>query len=286
MAKRPGKKRIWLGIAALLLLCLLVWTLWSNTAPVLTCYTITSSRLPEAFHGFRIAQISDLHNAEMGEDNEKLLSLLRESRPNIIVFTGDLIDSRRTDLQVALDFARSAVQIAPCYFVTGNHEARKSEEFLLQMEEALARAGVTVLRNEMVTLSIGDAQIYLGGIDDPFLGTREEWDNMWQSMDTIYPEEGFRILLAHRPEHFQRYCQADIDLALTGHVHGGQFRLPFLGGLFGPGQGLFPKYDSGVFTQENTHMVVSRGIGNSLIPLRFNNRPEVVLVVLEREREP
>lgn len=93
----------------------------------------------------------------------------------------------------------------------------------------------------------------------------------------------FTVLLSHRPEFFERYVQADVELALCGHVHGGQFRLPFVGGLYGPNQGLLPEYDSGLYTKEDTNMIVSRGIGNSRFPLRFNNRPEIVLVELKTE---
>ena len=95
-----------------------------------------------------------------------------------------------------------------------------------------------------------------------------------------YTEEDFTLLLSHRPELFDVYTEAGLDLILTGHAHGGQFRLPFIGGLAAPNQGLFPKYDAGVFSENDTHMVVSRGIGNSIIPLRFNNPPEIVVVKL------
>lgn len=171
-----GKKKrtIILAIAAVLL-ALVVWTVWGNTALELNTYTVGSKELPDAFDGYRIAHVSDLHNAEMGDGNEKLLAVLREADPDIIAITGDLIDSRNTNTYVA----------------------------------------------------------------------------------------------------------CGVDLALSGHAHGGQFRLPFVGGLVAPNQGLFPKYDSGLYTEGNTNMIVSRGIGNSILPFRFNNRPEVILIELK-----
>ena len=125
----PAKKRksIILAVVAAILFALIAWIIWSNTALELNTYTISSSKLPQSFDGYRIAHVSDLHNAEMGKNNEKLLTMLRDTDPDMIAITGDLVDSRNTDLEVALLFVREAVKIAPCYYVTGNHEARISE---------------------------------------------------------------------------------------------------------------------------------------------------------------
>ena len=93
-------------------------------------------------------------------------------------------------------------------------------------------------------------------------------------------ESSYSIFLAHRPELCESYARCNIDLVLSGHAHGGQFRLPFIGGLIAPDQGIFPKYDAGLFTNGSTNMIVSRGLGNSIIPIRFNNRPEVIVIEL------
>ena len=114
-------------VLAGIFLVLIVWTAWGNTALELNTYTISSRDLPDAFDGYRIAQISDLHNAEFGDGNQRLLDMLREAEPDMIAITGDLIDSRKTNVAIALAFAEEAVQIAPCYYVSGNHEARVSE---------------------------------------------------------------------------------------------------------------------------------------------------------------
>ena len=103
---------------------------------------------------------------------------------------------------------------------------------------------------------------------------------MEKNLAALSQGDGFQLLLSHRPEFMDMYVRYDIDLVLSGHAHGGQFRLPFLGGLYAPSQGFFPKYDAGLFEEENTKMIVSRGIGNSAFPLRFNNRPELVLITL------
>lgn len=278
------KQAILCAVASVLLLALIVWTVRGNTALELNAYTISSSELPNSFDGYRIAHVSDLHNAEIGEGNAKLLAMLREADPDIIAITGDLIDSRNTDIEVALAFAEKAMQIAPCYYVTGNHEARVSEYD--ELKTGLEAVGVFVLDDERMELALSGESITLLGVDDPSFHT----DYLFGDAATVVSsklaelaaqEDGFTLLLSHRPELFDTYVDSGMNLVLSGHAHGGQFRLPFVGGLVAPNQGLFPKYDAGLYTEGDTNMVVSRGIGNSILPFRFNNRPEVILIELK-----
>lgn len=261
------------------------WIAWGNTALVLTTYTLSSGKLPRQFSGCCIAQISDLHNAQLGNGNQKLLGILKRAKPDLIAITGDLIDSRRTDLPVALDFAAEAGKIAPCYYVPGNHEARVPEYG--RLKAGLEDRGIVVLTDEAVTIPRAGAEITLLGVEDPSFQTRDlrgrAKDVMRSKLQGLTGTEApYTILLSHRPELFPVYQEQGVDLVLSGHTHGGQFRLPWVGGLLAPGQGLHPKYDGGCYTQGATTMVVSRGIGNSLFPFRFNNRPEVVLVRLKQ----
>jgi len=287
MTAKKKKLIIVLAVVAALLIALIVWIAWGNSALELNTYTITSDRLPEAFDGYRIAHVSDLHNAEMGEDNQKLLTMLREAEPDMIAITGDLIDSRNTDIEVALQFAEEAVKIAPCYYVTGNHEARKSEGFYADFEAGLIEVGVVVLHDCEILIERDDTTISLVGIDDPAFaennGGGVGLSMAPEHIGALSSNDGFTILLSHRPEFFNQYVRADVDLVLSGHAHGGQFRIPFVGGLVAPNQGLFPKYDAGLYTEDNTNMIVSRGIGNSILPFRVNNRPEVILIELQCE---
>ena len=257
------------------------WIWRGNTALEVNEYEMISNRIPEAFSGFRIAQISDLHNAQFGERNEGLLSLLSQADPDIIVITGDLIDSRHTDIEIALEFCESAIEIAPVYYVTGNHEARVTE--YEDLKNGLEENGIVILENEKVRLSRDEEYIqdpsfttdYLfGDAESVAAATLSEFQN---------ESDRYTVLLSHRPELFNVYVDSQIDLVFSGHAHGGQFRLPFIGGLVAPNQGFFPEYDAGLFSKENTTMVVSRGAGNSIIPLRFNNRPEIVVVELIRQ---
>lgn len=175
-------------------------------------------------------------------------------------------------------------KIAPCYYVTGNHEARASEYDALKT--GLIKLGVTVLENEKTELERDGEKITLIGVKDPsfssdYLFHDEEAIMEAQLKALVDKDDGFTLLLSHRPELFEIYVTCNADLVLSGHAHGGQFRLPFIGGLAAPNQGLFPKYDAGLFSEGKTKMLVSRGIGNSIFPFRFNNRPEIILIELQ-----
>ena len=280
--KKPNKKTV-LIVSVLVILCLGIWTIWGNIALEVNEYEIVSDRIPEAFAGFRIAQVSDLHNKDFGEGSGQLLTLLSEINPDIIVVTGDLIDSRRTDLDVALEFAWQAGKIARVYYVSGNHEARVPE--YEDLKTGLVKAGVVILENQKVQITREGESITLMGIDDPSF--QEDYlfgDSESVVRQAIYDlqneSDGYTILLSHRPELFDLYVETELDLVYSGHAHGGQFRLPFVGGLVAPNQGFFPKYDAGLFSEGSTNMIVSRGVGNSIIPIRFNNRPEIIVATL------
>ena len=279
-----NKKTICLVTAILLLI--IGWVIWGNKALMINEITIKNEKIPDSFSGFRIAQISDLHNAEFGKENKKLLSLLETCEPDIILLTGDLVDSRNADIEVAISFSKKATAIAPTYYVSGNHEARIDE--YKDLIEGLENAGVQVLRNESVLLEQSGENICVAGMEDQSFVT----DYLFGDSETvtkdvlselISDEDVFTILLSHRPELFDAYVECKADLVFSGHAHGGQFRLPFIGGIVAPNQGLFPEYDAGQFKEGSTNMIVSRGIGNSILPFRVNNRPEIVLVELKSE---
>lgn len=258
------------------------WLWWGNRAVMVHTISVTDQRLPQEFEGFRIAQISDLHNEVFGTGNGELLTLLAGTRPDIIVITGDLLDSRRTDVSAALEFVRGAVEIAPVYYVAGNHESRIPEEFWM-LERCMENLGVSVLRGERTLLTREGAAIALIGVDDPTFQDKDSanWPGIVEEELGRLREEGlYSILLIHRPELLETYARAGMNLVFSGHAHGGQVRIPFVGGVIAPNQGFFPQYDGGLYTMGDTQLVVSRGLGNSLCPLRVNNRPEIVLAEL------
>ena len=266
MTAKKKKRIIVLAVVVAILMVLIIWTAWSNTALELSTYTISSDRLPEAFDGYRIIHVSDLHNAELGKDNEKLLDMLQEAEPDIIAITGDLIDSRKTNIDIALQFAEAAMEVAPCYYVTGNHEANLSKNEYEKLEDGLLDVGVIILHDSETVLERNGSSISIIGVDDPncySASTRITIGDEYESKvgSTMDPErirelttlDSFTVLLSHRPEYFKQYVEAGADLVLSGHAHGGQFRLPFIGGLVAPNQGVFPKYDED-YTQKKTRI--------------------------------
>ena len=268
-----------------ILTVLAVYISHENSNVGITELTVSSDKLPESFNGYRIAHISDLHCAEFGEDNITLLNMLREINPDTIFITGDLIDTRHGKMSIGINFAEAAAAIAPTYFVSGNHE-NDTEDFDT-IADTLTKAGVTVLRGESTRLYKEDDYITLVGIDDALVITGKNTSQ--KSKDTIKKEieklssvgEEYTILLAHRPEFIKLYSEKGYDLVFSGHAHGGQFRFPFIGGLYAPGQGLFPKYTEGVHSVGNTNLVVSRGLGNASFPFRLGNNPEIIAVTLK-----
>lgn len=279
--KRRRHRRLTLrvfGVILILIAALIAWAAIDSRNIDVTRFTVSGA--PEAFSGFKIAQISDLHNAEFGTDNQKLIDILKSEAPDAIVITGDLIDARRTNTEIAESFARRCMEIADCYYVPGNHEARLGDTYDA-FESALIADGVNVLRNGSVRIRKGMDAIRIVGVDDPaFAKASDTITNLDAALEALSSDD-FTILLAHRPELIDEYSKWGIDLVLSGHAHGGQIRLPGIGGLYAPGQGFFPKYTSGNYTVGDTEMIVSRGIGNSAFPLRVNDRPEVVIVTLK-----
>lgn len=283
MDKRKRKRWIVLAALCALLACLIPYLLWANAA--LAVSHVELDLLPGE-GSFTIAQVSDLHNAEFGGGNRELLAILEEAEPDLIAITGDLIDSRRTDPAPALAFLEGAVELAPVCYVTGNHEFRAYDAYQ-DLKSQMEELGVIVLENESMVLE--EVPLRVIGLDDPSFGVRSDPSAtpeqiLQGALTALAPQAGEEdlrtVLLAHRPEYVELYAQHGADLVLSGHAHGGQVRLPGVGGLYAPGQGFLPAYTSGLYQIGETSLVVSRGLGNSLFPLRVNNRPEVVLVKL------
>ncbi|WP_338066528.1 metallophosphoesterase [Pueribacillus theae] len=241
--------------------------------------------LPEDFDGMRIVHLSDLHDAAFGERQNRLLKKVRNAEPDFIFFTGDLVDRNRYRLENSLHLIDGLLEIAPVYYVTGNHEisANKVED----ITEILEERGVIVLRNHVQLIKKGNSTIAIGGIDDPLMRISELEDEKTITSTNIekaftgIPEGTFALLLSHRPEQMEAYVEKEMNVVFSGHAHGGQVRIPLVGGLVAPGQGLFPKYTSGIYSAGETHMVVNRGLGNSLFPFRIFNFPEVIVVTLK-----
>lgn len=263
---------------------LIIFGLWQNNSIEISNFKYYSSELPSDFNNFKIVHISDLHNKMFGKEQLKILEKIEKLSPDIIVITGDLIDRRRYNLDKAMDFINGAIEIAPIYYVSGNHEAWSGK--YSEIKDGLIGAGVNIMDDTKLEFTKENSTIYLLGVSDPSFITSnyiegtdisdiEEYLSNWSSI------EGFKILLSHRPELFDIYSKNNMDLVFSGHAHGGQIRIPFIGGIIAPNQGFFPKYTSGSYNSSKTTMFVSRGLGNSLFPIRVFNRPEIISVTLK-----
>lgn len=274
-------------ILALLIIGCIVFSIWQNNSIVISSFNYNSDIVPEEFNNFKIVHISDLHNKVFGKEQDKLIEKVEDLEPDIIVITGDLIDRRRYNLEKSMYFINSAVNIAPIYYVSGNHEAWSGR--FREIEERLIKAGVKIIDDSETEIRRGNSSIKLLGLSDPDFLTSDyingtDTSKLEENLIRLSEGEEFEILLSHRPELFELYSDNNIDMIFSGHAHGGQIRLPLIGGLIAPDQGLFPKYTAGSYTSNTSTMYVSRGLGNSLFPVRVFNRPEIISVTLKSDK--
>ncbi len=268
------------------ILLLIVFFYHQNNSIEITKHTLKFSKLPKNFNQFTIIHITDLHNKKFGNKQNKLIRKISNEKPDIIVITGDIVDRRRFNLTPAIDFVENAKKIAPIYYSPGNHEAWSFKYD--EVDKLLSQAGAIVLNNEIEKFIIDGESINIIGLMDAAFDTKENAKEVnlgefSKNLKSFSNPKDFSILLSHRPEIFDLYCQSEIDLIFCGHAHGGQIRLPLIGPLFAPNQGFFPKLTSGVARSKQSLMVVGRGLGNSLMPIRLFNQPEIVKVVLYKE---
>lgn len=240
-------------------------------------YEVKSQKLPESFEGFKIVQLSDLHGAEFGEDGMGLVEKVKELEPDIIALTGDFVTDEG-DLAAVEKLAARLVKLCPVYFISGNHEFGSG--LAVKVRNILERAGVKYLSNEYLTISRGEDEILLGGVEDPLAyADMLSPDELAQKMNDAAPD-AFKILLGHRNYWMTEYPELPVDLIFCGHAHGGLIRIPGVGGLIGTDRRLFPDFDAGEYNNGRYTLIVSRGLGNSVPIPRIFNRPEIVCVEL------
>lgn len=298
-------------IMLITVILIISWLIYDNQTIKITRYNQSLGNLPEEFEGFNIVQISDLHNRNFGNNQSYLIKKIEKIKPDMVVFTGDLIDFSRFDMDVksnnmgSIELIKNLKKLnIPMYMVYGNHETKFMPEpnnhYFIQTIQSL---GVKILNNEIHKIYKDDKYINLLGLQDPYMFVKaktkrehrkinytelniqhgEILNNELFKLEKDLSKNNTNILICHRPELLNVYSKYPLDLVLTGHAHGGQFRIPFIGGLYSPHQGKFPKYTSGIHTKNNTNLIVSRGLGNSSFPIRLNNRPEIVSVSLKRD---
>lgn len=240
-------------------------------------YEVASQKLPESFDGFKIVQLSDLHGAEFGEDGMELVDKVGSLEPDIIALTGDFVTDEG-DLAAVKKLVGRLTELCPVYFVSGNHEFGSG--LAIKVRNILERAGVKYLSNEYLTISRGEDEILLGGVEDPLAyADMLSPDELAQKMNDAAPD-AFKILLGHRNYWMTEYPELPVDLIFCGHAHGGLIRIPGVGGLIGTDRRLFPDFDAGEYNNGRYTLIVSRGLGNSVPIPRIFNRPEIVCVEL------
>ncbi len=268
------------------ILLLFVFCYYQNNKIDLTEYTVKSKNI---MNDTKIVHLSDLHSKPF----KKVISKLSGIKPDAIMITGDYINDHCKNKDKMLEFGKELVKIAPVFYITGNHE-RRLENFETLMNE-LSEIGFKVLLNETTTAQINGNNISILGLDERQADfndykARKNGTFVYKDMKPYFDKldnlDGFKIVLSHFPENFEgvkenNYSQYDFDIQLSGHAHGGQFILPFIGPIYSPGQGLFPKYARGSFGNK-PKLIVSRGIGNAEFPVRLFNHPEINIITLSK----
>lgn len=288
--KQPRRWRralLWLVVIVAVLAAGWLWFQWQCWGVKTTVTQVELSGLPGEFDDLRIAHLSDIHGHEYGEGSKELIAMVAEQEPDLIVLTGDIID-QEGQLVMIPALAKGLAEIAPCYYVTGNHEWSlewsQKTGIVKTLKSLLENNGVTVLSNEYVVLERNGAFVVLAGIDDPN-GYADQKTPEELSAEIEAEQPGlFTILLAHRNDAFDRYAAAGYDLVLSGHGHGGIVRLPFTDGLLSPARTLFPTWTAGVYTLGDSTLFVSRGLGNNTVPIngfRLFNRPDLAILELK-----
>lgn len=263
----------------------------------ISTYSIKSKKIPETFHGYKILLLTDLHSKEFGKENWYLINNINEIDPDIIVVTGDMMNARKDNGNVFLSLASKLVKDFPIFYIDGNHELltkvndkRTGNIIYSNYIQQLERMGVHMMNDKKIILNKGEDVIHLRGINIPLIFYSAPDVEVPIDFDQMYMEEKigqrtkntYEILLAHYPKYIQAYKEWGADLVLSGHHHGGMIRLPFIGGMISHEGAFFPEYDAGVYKVANTKMVVGRGLGNHTYNIRVFNRPEIVVIQLEK----
>lgn len=282
------RKSIWKVLLAVIILGIIGYATYKGNTTVGTShYEVVSDQLPASFDTYTIVQLSDVHDSLFGENHADVVGEVKAVSPQAIFLTGDFIDRNRYNLDQSILLVKELQGIAPIYYVTGNHEVSTNDT--KRIMEALRELDVHVLLDEAeIITSAENESIAIGGIQDPLSSRLEDEEATTASIHSAFeavPSDMFKILLAHRPEQLDVYVEHKIDVIFSGHAHGGQFRIPGIGGLISPGQGFFPKLTSGIYEKEGSQLAVSRGLGNSIMPIRLFNQPEIVVVTLKKKEK-
>lgn len=253
-------------------------------------YQLEFENLPASFHGCRIGFFSDLHNKEIGPKNQELLEVIKRQKFDAFICSGDMIvgsDLGVFEYQNTIPFLKKLAKIAPVYYSMGNHEERMRLKGWDAFKKELEGYGIAVLDNSDIQWIKKGQSICIKGLSLTMDYYKRWWNRKPLTKQNIQmmigkKKKDFTILLAHNPVFFDAYDSYGADLVLSGHIHGGLMILPFLGGVISPEFELFPKYDYGLYKGNDSKMILSRGLGTHTLPIRIHNRPEFVVITLNR----
>ncbi len=276
MKKVKSKKILIIALIVMVILCIFEM-IHSNTYIEVENIIVNSQEIPQNFDDVKIAHISDYHNKS---NYDKLIELISENEVNYIFITGDITDGIRPNTKKSIEFLEKVSKVAPCYMVWGNHDFKIGDNSFNEVKKYAEENGITILENEFTYLERDNEKILLTGTDGI------DYEEMLKN----YPEdEIFSMWLHHYPEDFKTItddslrAENQVDLLFTGHAHGGLIRLPFIDGLYAPGQSFFPEYTSGRYELNGSQMIVSRGVGNSGYTKRFADPFHLIICTLQSE---
>ncbi len=248
-----------------------------------TNYTLSSDKLTDSV---RIVQLTDLHNSEFGSKNVKLIEKVKEQKPDLILITGDLLNSDEERTDIATEMIEGMSQVAPVFVSYGNHEAAYEKKYGTDLRKLYTDAGAAVLEFNQQDLTVKGQDVRLGGLygycmPPKYLKSGEAKQKEIDFLNEFQNTDALKILLCHMPECWQvntSLDEWDIDCVLAGHVHGGQIRIPFVGGVWAPDRGWWPGEEAGLYPSEDGRrmLILSRGLGNREKIPRFNNVPEIL----------
>ena len=245
-------------------------------------FHLYSQKVPNG-RNIRLVVLSDLHNKEFGEQNIELVERVEKLSPDLILLAGDMVNKFEDRTDVAVDLCRRLVEIAPVYYGIGNHEGNMMYVNGLRIDGLLREVGAKVLINQSEDIVVQDTPVSVGSVSTSVLDFDEysaPFVAEFEQKDTL------KILIAHCPDLFyEKMADVNVDLSVAGHFHGGQVRLPIIGGVYAIGQGFLPKYCDGMFTLTNSHLFVTRGLGNSHSFPRINNRPEIAVIDMNARKD-
>lgn len=256
-----------------------------NTLVEVSKYEIKSNKIPKEFNKYKIVQLSDFHSYGFKRDNLKLIDKIYEEAPDIIVITGDMVNKYDKKFEKFLNIAEILSKKYKIYFIVGNHEIRLNKKDLEYILNKLKGFGIKILKDEKITIARKNGHINIYGLNIPlsYYKIINRPANVGEVVSKVLKgckEEEFNILLAHNPLFFEEYSKHNIDLTLSGHVHGGMIRLPLIGAILSPERKFFPKYSGGIYEINNKKLVVSRGLGHSKRGIRLFNKRDLVSITL------